>query len=169
MVLSVGYHKKGYPKQEPKMSLKPCKNQSQKTTVRSLQNSPIRSRPCAEASYERPKAPHRGPLAKTLSPRPRPERSRMGCQFSDSLEAGLDKRTRNRRPDQTPLTKRHVQIKCAQLLLQTSAALRYSTGRTTNGTRDQAQQGLPATVLITVLPNPCAKDKAAWKVKSMSL
>ena len=94
MVLSVGYHKKGYPKQEPKMSLKPCKNQSQKTTVRSLQNSPIRSRPCAEA----------------LSPRPRPKRLRMGCQFSDSLEAGLGKHTRNLRPDQTPLTKRHVQI-----------------------------------------------------------
>ena len=107
---SVGYHKKGYPKQEPKISLKPCKNQSQKTTARSLQNSPIRSRPCAEASYERPKAPRRGPLAETLSPRPRPERPRMGCQFSDSLEAGLGKHTRNLRPDQTPLTKRHVQI-----------------------------------------------------------
>ena len=60
---SVGYHKKGYPKQEQKMSLKPCKNQSQKTTAKPLQNSPIRSRPCAEASYERPKAPGGGPLA----------------------------------------------------------------------------------------------------------
>ena len=76
-----GYHKKGYPKQEPKMLLQPCKNQSQKTTARSLQNSPIRSRPCAEASYERPKAPRpveafsprpsrRDLLAEALSPRP---------------------------------------------------------------------------------------------------
>ena len=89
LCINVGYHKKGYPKQEPKMLLKPCKNQSQKTTARSLQNSPIRSRPCAEASYERPKAPRRGPLAETLSPRPRPERPRMGCQFSDLTEAGL--------------------------------------------------------------------------------
>ena len=94
---TVGYHKKGYPKQEPKMLLKPCKNQSQKTIATSLQNSPIRSRPCAEASYERPKAPRRCPLAETLSPRPRPKRSRMGCQFSDSFEVGLGKHTRNLR------------------------------------------------------------------------
>ena len=54
--------------------------------------------------------PRRGPLAETLSLRPRPERPRMGCQFSDSLEAGLGKHTRGLCPDQTPLTKRHVQI-----------------------------------------------------------
>ena len=34
----------------------------------------------------------------------------MGCQFFDSLEARLGKHTRNLRPDQTPLTKHHVQI-----------------------------------------------------------
>ena len=34
---TVGYRKKGYPKQEPKILLKPCKNQSRKTTARSQQ------------------------------------------------------------------------------------------------------------------------------------
>ena len=54
--------------------------------------------------------PHRGPLAEALSPRPSPERPRTGCQFSDSLEAGLGKQPRYLRPDRTPLTKRHVRI-----------------------------------------------------------
>ena len=30
---TVGYHKKGSPKQEPKKSLRPCKNRSQETTT----------------------------------------------------------------------------------------------------------------------------------------
>ena len=51
-----------------KYCLKPCKKQSQRTTTRSLQNSLILPRPCAEASCERPKAPRRGPLAEA-SPR----------------------------------------------------------------------------------------------------
>ena len=63
----VGYRKKGYPKQEPKILLKPCKNQSRKTTARSQQISPIRPRPCAEASCERQKAPR---PTEALSPRP---------------------------------------------------------------------------------------------------
>ena len=54
--------------------------------------------------------PRRGPLAETLSPRPRPERPRTGCQFSDSLEAGLGKQPRYLRPDRTPLTKHHVRV-----------------------------------------------------------
>ena len=33
MMASVGYHKKGYPKQEPKKLLRPCKYQSQSTTA----------------------------------------------------------------------------------------------------------------------------------------
>ena len=103
----VGYRKKGYPKQEPKILLKPCKNQSRKTTARSQQISPIRPRPCTEASCERPKAPR---PAEALSPRPCRERPRTGCQFSDSLEAGLGKQPRYLRPDRTPLTKCHVQV-----------------------------------------------------------
>ena len=126
-------------------------------------DSPIRPRPCAEASCERPKAPRpaealsprpsrRGPLIETLSPRPRPERPRTGCQFSDSLEAGLGKQPRYLRPDRTPLTKRHVRINVPNYSRKTSAARGYSAGRATDGTGDRAQQGLPATVLITVLP-----------------
>ena len=54
--------------------------------------------------------PRRGPLTEALSPRPRPERPRMGCQFFDSLEAGLGKQPRYLRPNRTPLTKRHIRI-----------------------------------------------------------
>ena len=57
-----------------------------------------------------PRPSRRGPLAETLSPRPRPERPRTGCQFSDSLEAGFGKQPRYLRPDRTPLIKRHVRI-----------------------------------------------------------
>ena len=89
--------------------------------------------------------------AEALSPRPRPERPRMGCQFSNSLEAGLGKQPHNLRPDRTPLTKRHVRINVPNYSRKTSAARGYSAGRATDGTGDRAQQGLPATVLITVL------------------
>ena len=142
------------------MLFKPCKNQSQKTTARSLQNSLIRSRPSAEASYERQKAPRRGPLAETLSPRPRPERPWTDLQFSDSLEAGLGERTHNLRPDRTPLAKRHVRIKCTQPLPQTLATRRYSAGRTTDRTGTEHSRGYlplysPLCSLLTLIL-PCA-------------
>ena len=83
----VGYHKKGYPKQEPKLLLKPCKNQSQRTTTRYRPNSSIRPRlaPRPQMKGQSP-PPRRGPLAEAP---PRPARPRTGCQFSDSPEAGL--------------------------------------------------------------------------------
>ena len=95
---SVGYHKKGYPKQEPKILLSPCKNQ----TARSQQI----------FRFARGLAPRPQAKDQKLStpPRPRPKRPRTGCQFSDSLETVLGKQTRNLRPDRTPLTKCHVRI-----------------------------------------------------------
>ena len=82
---TVGYHKKGYPKQEPKILLIACKNQSQRTTTRSW---PIlrfvrglRRGLSRKAKALRP--------TETLSPRPRPARPQTGCQFFDSPEAGL--------------------------------------------------------------------------------
>ena len=73
---TVGYHKKGYPKQEPKILLKPCKNQSQRTTTRSRQilrfARVLAPRPQAKGQkLPAPLRPSRqGILAETLSPRP---------------------------------------------------------------------------------------------------
>ena len=100
-------------------------------------------------------------------PRPRPARPQTGYRFSDSPEAPRIKpQTKYRfsnsleagsattssppsRP--TSLTKRHVQL-MRPTTPATSAARWRSTGRVTDGTGDRAQQGLTATVLITVLP-----------------
>ena len=59
--------RRGTLSEKPKILLKSCKNQSRKTTARSQQISPIRPRPCAEASCERQKAPR---PTEALSPRP---------------------------------------------------------------------------------------------------
>ena len=108
----------------------------------------------------RPKTSRLAPLAETLSPKPHPERPRTDLQFSDSLETGLGGRTRNLRPDRTPLAKRHVRIKCTQPLPQTSAARRYSVGRTTDRTGTGHSRGYlplysPLCSLLTLIL-PCA-------------
>ena len=94
--------KRGTLSKKPKILLKPCKNQSRKTTARSQQILRF-------ARGLAPK-PHAKGQKLPAPPRPRPERPRTGCQFSDSLEAGLGKQPRYLRPDRTPLTKRHVRI-----------------------------------------------------------
>ena len=59
---TVGYHKKGHPKQEPKRLPKPCKYQSQRTTTRSR---PILR--LARSPRRNDSLPRRGPLAEALS------------------------------------------------------------------------------------------------------
>ena len=125
------------------------------------------SKACTEASDERPKpsAPprpsHRGPAPQGL-----------GRDTNSSIRPRLCSATTSSPPSRpTPLTKRHVQL-MRPTTPATLAARWRSTGRVTDGTGDRAQQGLSATVLITVppvLPNSCAKDKVSWRVKSGSL
>ena len=102
---------------------------------------------CAEASDRR------GPLAEALSPRP-PRRG-PAPQYRDTnspIRPRLGSATTSSPPSRpTPLTKRHVQS-IRPTTPATSAARWHSTGRMTDGTGDQTQQGLPTTMLITVPP-----------------
>ena len=116
----VGYHKKGYPKQEPKILLKPYKNQSQRRTTRSRQilrfARGLRRGLRRKAKTLRP--------AEALSPRPRPARPRTGYQFSDSPEAGLgnnlvtsiptDSSDKMSRPVNVPNYSRNISLTLAQ-------------------------------------------------------
>jgi len=137
--LIVGYHKNEYHKQEPKILLKPCKNQSQRTTTRSRQI--LRLAQGLRRGLRPPRPSRRGPALQGLGRDTNsPIRPRLGSATTSSPPS---------RP--TPLTKRHVQL-MRPTTPATSAARWRSTGRVTDGTGDRAQQGLPATVLITVPP-----------------
>ena len=146
---TVGYHKKGYPKQELKILLKPCKNQSQRTTTRSRQI--LRLAQGLRRGLRR--------KAKALRPvealSPRPPRRGPAPQYQDTnspIRPRLGSATTSSPPSRpTPLTKCHVQP-IRPTTLATSAARWHSTGRMTDGIGDRAQQGLPTTVLITVPP-----------------
>ena len=102
--------------------------------------------------------PRRGPLAEALSLRPRPARPRTGYQFSDSPEARLgnnlvtsvptDSSDKTSRPVNAPHYFRNIS--------RTSALYRQ------NDRRDRGPEYYP------VLPNSCAKNKVAWRVKSGS-
>ena len=135
----VGYHKRGYPKQEPKILLEPCNNQSRRTTTR--------PRPFLRFARGlrrglRRKAKALRP-AEALSPR---------RDTNSPIRPRLDSATTLSPPSRpTPLTKRHVQL-MRPTTPATSAARWRSTGRVTDGTGDRVQQGLPATMLITVPP-----------------
>ena len=101
--LSVGYHKKGYPKQEPKILLKPCKNQTARSQQILRFARGLAPRPQAKDQKlpTPPRPSRRGPAPKGLGRDAKsPIRSRPGSA----------KQTRNLRPDRTPLTKRHVWI-----------------------------------------------------------
>ena len=107
---------------------------------------------CAEASDERPKpsAPprpsRRGPLAEA------PPRNALDGIPILRFARGWARQTTSSPPSRpTPLTKRHVQL-MRPTAPATSVAHRHSSGRTTDATGDRAQQGLPATMLITVPP-----------------
>ena len=105
----VGYHKKEYSKPELKILLKPCKNQKPKDNREVSANSPIRPRPCAEASDERPKAPR---PAEVLSPRPShrgPAPKGLGQDANSPIRPRLGSATTSSPPPRrTPLTKRHA-------------------------------------------------------------
>ena len=61
---TVGYHKKGYPKQEPKRLLRPCQYQSQRTTMRSRLILRFARGPCNKGLGRKANSPPcRGPLA----------------------------------------------------------------------------------------------------------
>ena len=61
----VGYHKKGYPKQEPKILLKPCKNQTARSQQIFRFARGLTPRPQAKGQKlpTPPRHSHRGPLA----------------------------------------------------------------------------------------------------------
>jgi len=153
---AVGYHKKGYPKQEPKRLLRPCKYQSQRTTTRSRLIFRF-----ARGPAHKPHA--RGQLSASPRPsrlRPRPTRPRMGhgfsdspeaprikpqtkYGFSDSLEAGSA--TTSSPPSRpTSLTKRHASNHSRNV---SRTSTQYS--RAADGTGDKTEKGLPATMLST--------------------
>ena len=121
--------------QEPKILLKPCKNQSQRTTTRSRQILRF-AEACAEASDERPK----------LSAPPRPSRrgpapQSLGWDTNSPIRLRLGSATTSSPPSRpTPLTKRHVQL-MRPTTPSTSAARWRSTGRVTDGTGDQRSRG----------------------------
>ena len=101
---------------------------------------------CAEASDERPKlsAPPRPSRQGSLAEAP-PRKASDGI----SIRPRLGSATTSSPPSRsTPLTKCHVQL-MRPTTPATPAARWHSTGRTTDGTRDRAQQGLPTTVLPT--------------------
>ena len=82
---TVGYHKKGYPKQEPKKFLRPCKYRSQETTTRPRPIPRFAQGPCRKASNEVPSLRlARGPAPQGLGrgtdspPRPRPRSKGLG-------------------------------------------------------------------------------------------
>ena len=79
----VGYHKKGYPKQEPKKSLKTSQISKPKDNDRVSVDSPTRLKPMSQRLSASPRPPRRGPLV----PRPRSARPRTGFRFSDSPDA----------------------------------------------------------------------------------
>ena len=146
MIDIVEYHKKGYPKQEPKILL-----QSQRTTTRSRQilrlAQGLRRGLRRKAKALRP--------AEALSPRPPrrgPAPQCLGWDTNSPIRPRLGSATTSSPPSRpTPLTKRHVQL-MRPTTPATSAARWRSTSRMTDGTGDRAQQELPATVLITVPP-----------------
>jgi len=109
---SVGYHKKGYPKQEPKILLSPCKNQTARSQQIFRFARGLAPRPQAKDQKlpTPPRPSRRGPLTEALSPRPCPERPRTGANSPIRSRPGSAKQTRNLRPDRTPLTKRHIWI-----------------------------------------------------------
>ena len=133
---TVGYHKKGYPKQEPKILLKPCKNQSQRTTTRSRQilrlAQGLRRGLRRKAKALRP--------AEALSPRPPrrgPAPQCLGWDTNSPIRPRLGSATTSSPPSRpTPLTKRHVQS-IRPTTPATSAARWHSTGRVTDGTGDR--------------------------------
>ena len=102
---TVGYHKKGYPKQEPKKLLRPCKKRNQKTTAGKPATSEARlDRP---AHLEQISGLDRGPTPQGLGrgtdslahPRPHTARPRTRYRFSDSPEA-----PRHEASDEHPVT-----------------------------------------------------------------
>ena len=103
------------------------------------------------------------PIRPRLAPRPQtkgqnsparrgPAPQGLGQDTNSLIRLRLGSATTSSPPSRpTPLTKRHVQL-MRPTTPATSAARWRSTGRVTDGTGDRAQQGLPATVLITVPP-----------------
>ena len=127
--------------QEPKILLKPYKNQSQRTTTRSRQILRLaqglrrglrrKAKALRPAEALSPRPPRRGPAPQCLGwDTNSPIRPRLGSAKTSSPPS---------RP--TPLTKCHVQP-IRPTTLATSAARWHSTGRMTDGTGDRAQQGL---------------------------
>ena len=76
---TVGYHKKGHPKQEPKRLPKPCKYQSQRTTTRSRLILRFARGPRRKGLGRKANSPpRRGPLAEALSPEAPPRKASDG-------------------------------------------------------------------------------------------
>ena len=90
-----------------------------------------------------------------LSPRPScrgPAPQGLGRDANSPIRPRLGSATTSSPPPRlAPLTKRRVRINAPNYSRNVSRTL-HSLGRTTDGTGDRAQQGLPATVLITVPP-----------------
>ena len=136
----VGYHKKGYPKQEPKRFLRPCLYQCQRTTTRSrlilrFARGPHRKglRRKADSS------PRQGPLTEALSPEAPRIKPQTKYRFSDSLEASSA--TTSSPPSRpTSLTKRHVQL-MRPTTPATSAARRRSTAEWPTGRETRLDRG----------------------------
>ena len=108
--IGVGYHKKGYPKQEPKILLKPCKNQSQRTTTRSRQT--LRLAQSLHRGLRRKAKALRPTEALSLGPPRRgPASQCVGWDANSPIRPRLGSATTSSTlPRPAPLTRRHVQI-----------------------------------------------------------